>query len=257
VSDDTVRAIAALTAVSCFYAFFYTRVVARWGRFVQPLVRRLGRERSHPAREIEALGKLTAAAAAQALFGAALLLALGIHPRRIMDMPQLTQLLLASALGIAELAFSSFVSTVAMQAALAADPGGKAAWLASSRGGWMGLFLASSRVAPLWLFTLCVITYVSIEEVVFRGLIIETLRPAGATVAVGGSLIWFVAAQALHMPSARSALFPMIGGLVVGFVHGIIYWHVPNVVPLAFAHATFFIGALAVHPDAVTQPRYE
>ncbi|MFZ1218239.1 MAG: CPBP family glutamic-type intramembrane protease [Chthoniobacterales bacterium] len=253
-SDDTVRAIAALTAVSCFYAFFYTRVVARWGRFVQPLVRRLGRERSHPVREIDALGKLAAAAGAQALFAAGLLVALGIHPRRIVSMPPITQLLLACALGIAEIAFSSFASALAIKAVLAVDPRGKAAWLGPSRGGWMGLFLASHRVAPPWLFTLCVVIYVSVEEVVFRGLIIETLRPAGALVAIGASVTWFVAAQALHMPSARSALFPMIGGLVIGFVHSIIYWQVPNVVPLALAHAIFFTGALVAHVDRATPP---
>ena len=173
----------------------------------------------------------------------------GFHPARIVGTPRPAQLLFACALGIAELAFSSFVSSLAFQAALAADRTGGAAWLGSSRGGWMGLFLASARVAPPWLFALCVVTYVTTEEVVFRALLIEVLRPWGGLVAVSGSVVWFVAVQALHMPSARSAIFPMVGGLVVGFVHSVIYYQFPNIVPLALAHATFFLGAMFANTD--------
>jgi hypothetical protein len=73
--------------------------------------------------------------------------------------------------------------------------------------------------------------------------LIEALRPAGVVIAIGASVVSFVAVQALHMPSIGSALFPIVGGLVVGSVHSLIYWLVPDVVPLAIAHATFFLTA--------------
>jgi hypothetical protein len=215
------------------------------------------RDGSHPARDIDALGKLVAAAVAQAAFAAVLLIVLGVDLRGIVDMPGPMQIALGVGLGIAELGFSAFACTLALHAVLAGSGERKGDWLGPGRGGWMGQFFASARVAPRWLFTPCVFIYVAGEEVIFRAVLIEVLRPAGTVMAVGLSVMWYVGVQALHMPSARSTLFPMVGGAVVGSVHSAIYLHVPDVVPLAIAHATFFVGALVSlgGPDAAARTR--
>ncbi len=242
--EAALQAVATLVAIGCFYAFFYTHVVSRWGPLVQPLVRLLRRDGSHSARDIAALGRLGAAAVAQGAFATAMIIILGVNPREVANIPGPMQIALGVGLGIAELGFSTFVCTLAMQILLAAAGGRRDDWLGPGRAGWMGQFLAAGRVAPWWLFALCVLIYVAGEEIIFRAVLIETLRPAGAMIAVGVSIVCFVGVQALHMPSARSALFPLIGGLVVGCVHSTLYWQAPDVVPLVFAHATFFAGAL-------------
>lgn len=242
--EGALRAAATLITIGCFYVFFYTRVVARWGPLVRPMVRLLRRDRSHPAREVDAVGKLASAALAQAAFAAAMLVALGANVPGLFGVPGPVMILLGIGLGIAELGISSLVCTLALRLALGSSGGRREDWLSPGRGGWMGQFLSSARAAPPWLFGLCILMYVTGEEIVFRAIVIEAFRPAGVVVALGASLISYVGVQALHMPSARAALFPVVGGLVVGSVHGIIFWFVPSVVPLALAHATFFLGAL-------------
>jgi CAAX prenyl protease-like protein len=234
-------------AVLAFYAAFYRRVVRRWGPVVEPLVQRMGLASTRSALELEAIGKLAAAGVAQALFAAALLSVAGIDLGHALALrPGLVAL--GAALGIGELGVASFLGTalVAAGGRVGGGPAGARAWAAQARGGWMGLFSRTLAAAPAWLAVASVALYVAGEELVFRVALIGAGRGAGAVAAVGLSALLFVAAQAFNMPSARAAAFPMIGAAVVGLVHGVLFWQVPDALPLVAAHLTYFAGALAL-----------
>lgn len=238
-------------AVLAFYAFFYRVVVRRWGPVVEPLVERLGLAATRSVRETEAIGKLGAAGVAQALFAVVLLVVLGTDPGEIMGLdPDL--LALGALLGFGELALASMLGTVAIRIYLLRSPGGAAAWLAQGRGGWMGQFGATVAAAPRWVAVASVSLYVAGEEVVFRGIVIDAMANAGALAAVAVSMLLFIAAQAFNMPSVRAAIFPMVGALVVGLVHGVLFWQTSDVAPLVVAHLTFFAGVLVL--DGAPRP---
>jgi membrane protease YdiL (CAAX protease family) len=245
-------ALLACLAVLGFYACFYRTVVKHWGVLVRPLVRRSGIEATSPLREIESMSKLAAAGVAQALFAAALMAGAGVDLSAVLGHGPPPELVaLGVVLGVGELALASLLCAAVVEVALATttperrrDVQGR--WLAESRGGWMAQFSATLQVGPAWFAVGCVGLYVAGEELVFRGILIELLRPQGAAVAIGASLALFTTAQGFHMPSLRAALFPVIGATVVGLVHGLVYWHAPGVLPLVVAHLTFFLGTLAL-----------
>jgi Type II CAAX prenyl endopeptidase Rce1-like len=242
-----------------FYAFFYRTVVRTWGRPFQRFIDRLGVGASHGVRDVQATAKLGAAGVAQAAFAVALVAALGIHPDRLAG-PGLrpSTILIGAALGLAELAVASVLCTCVLEVAVlrSGTPLTERRWLAHGRGGWMGQFGATVVTAPAWLALASIGLYVAVEEVVFRGILIELLRPLGGAAAVGIALLLFVAVQAFNMPRLRGALFAMVGAAVIGVVHGLLYWRVPDVVPLIAAHLSFFVGALwlAVRPRPAVWP---
>ncbi|WP_164003028.1 type II CAAX prenyl endopeptidase Rce1 family protein [Pyxidicoccus caerfyrddinensis] len=237
-------------AVVAFYAFFYRSVVKRWGAVVQPLIDRLGMQESHSTREVEAVAKLTAATVAQLGFAVVLIAVTGVGTRDLVgDWTRVDVLVLAAVLGIGELALSGLLcAAIVVGSGADADParGGAAAWLAQGRGGWMSQFRATVRIAPRWLAAATVILYVSVEEIVFRGVTLTVLRGVDSEVAIAVSVALFMLVQVFNMPSLRGAIFPMGGALVVGVTHSIIYTQAPGVLPLAVAHSTFFLGALAM-----------
>ena len=55
----------------------------------------------------------------------------------------------------------------------------------------------------------------------------------------------FIAVQVFNMPSWHSAMFAVLGALVIGLVHGGLYLAVPNLLPLIIAHmVTFAVSVL-------------
>jgi membrane protease YdiL (CAAX protease family) len=110
----------------------------------------------------------------------------------------------------------------------------------------MAQFGATIRVAPQWFALFIIGLYVAGEEIVFRGVLVNMLRPAGALLAVAVPTAVFAGVQMFHMPTARAAIFPVAGALVVGTVHGIIYLLVPALLPLMLAHAVFVVGAVTI-----------
>jgi len=255
-------AAAAGLSVLCFYAFFYRSVVARWGGAVQWVLRPLQLERLHPVRHVDAVGKLAAAAVAQLLFAVALFWALGARWGEIVGqhaavIPE------AALLGAGELALTSLICTLIVEVASArrgpARETVRREWAAQTRGGWMSYFLLTMRAAPPTVALGSICLYVGVEELIFRGLLIPALLDAGlgGTGSVASSGLLFVGVQALAMPSRRAALFPMVGAAVIGVVHGILFLHVPDVIPLAVAHVAFFAAAMSLaRPQAarVTNP---
>jgi membrane protease YdiL (CAAX protease family) len=242
-------AVVAALAVLGFYAFVYRIAVKRAGPPVRAVVALLHLDARHPVREVEAVGKLAAAAAAQLLFAAVLMTVLGIRLDSVIGFqPHLV--LVGSVLGIGELALAGFVSTVVLQvAALASGQDATDDWLRQGRAGWMRYFTATMSTAPPWLAAAIIALYVGVEELVFRGILITAASSYGAAVACALSTTLFVAAQAFGMPSLRAALFPVAGAAIVGPVHAILFWHVHDVLPLIAAHLVFFTGALRLATD--------
>jgi hypothetical protein len=243
--------LAVTIAVLAFYGFFYRKVVRHWGWLAELVVARLRLGSTRSVREIEAIGKLMAAGVAQALFVATLVLVLDIDLGAITGLsPDL--LVLGAVLGFGELALASFLATVVVQLDLhwRSDERAVGSWIAQGRGGWMGQFAATVAAAPPWFAVASISLYVAGEELLFRGIVIDTTAGAGAGIAVALSLALFVVVQAFNMPSVRAATFPMVGAVVVGVVHGILFWQTYDVVPLIVAHLTFFAGALVLLPPA-------
>jgi hypothetical protein len=240
-------AVAVTLAVLAFYAFFYRKVVRHWGRLAELVVERLRLGSTRSVREIDAIGKLMAAGVAQALFVVALFPILGTDIGAITSL-NVDLLALGAVLGFGELALASFLATAIVQLELLwrSDERSVEAWLAQGRGGWMGQFAATVASAPPWFALASVSLYVAGEELVFRGIVIDAAAGAGAGVALTLSLVLFVLVQAFNMPSVRAATFPMVGAVVVGVVHGVLFWQTYDVVPLVAAHLTFFAGALVL-----------
>lgn len=246
-------AVVGCLAIALFYGLAYRVVVARWGGVAQALVDATSIEQHHSAREVEAISKLVAATAAQAAFAAALILALPRIDVVRLRTDDLALAALGALLGIVEIALASFICTVLVRATATA-PDRERQVLVQGQGGWMGQFVAIMRSAPLLLAVPTVVAYVAAEEIVFRAVVIELLRDAGAgaPTAIGVSLALYVAAQRVNMPSWRAAMFPLAGAAVIGLVHGILFWRVPTVLPLVVAHATFILGALTMPRPGAT-----
>jgi membrane protease YdiL (CAAX protease family) len=119
----------------------------------------------------------------------------------------------------------------------------------------MSQFSATVSTAPVWFAAASMGLYVSVEELIFRGILLELLRPAGAVWAIGISTVLFVMVQAFSMPGWRAAMFPMVGAAILGLVHGFLYWRVPVLLPLVVAHLTYFGGALGVMTRRDAVPR--
>jgi hypothetical protein len=241
-----IRSIIWCIAVMAFYGVFYRTVVSHWGRIVSPTVTRLRLDSSHSTRDIDAIGRLAAATIAQLLFVALMMISFSVSPLTLCAGARIDLLLVGAILGVAEFAFASFVcATIVSVMAARGQPDDVRSWLAQGRGGWMSQFSAIARSAPRWFGWPIAAIYVALEEVMFRGATMQVLRPAGVAVAVTVSALLFVIAQRANMPSWRGAMFPMIGAVIVGGVHGALYWLVPDVLPLVVAHMTFFATALS------------
>ncbi len=117
-------------------------------------------------------------------------------------------------------------------------------WLGRSRGGWIRHHLTALKVLPLWAALGLTGIQVASEELVFRGVALTWLRDAGPVVALTTSIALFVLMQAFFMSSWQAAMFPVVGGVVMGVVHGLVFWAVPDMAPLVVAHVVFFVFAV-------------
>lgn len=233
--------------VLAFYAAFYRTVVRHWGRAVHAVLRRTTLLARQPLRDIDNMSKLAAAGIAQIAFAVVLVVAEHSH-FTLLEADSLVLLVAGAALGLGELALASFLCRVLVETAMLVTPADRRSatarrWVLEARGGWMGQFGATLRVAPGWFALSTVALYVAGEELVFRAVLIGVLRPEGALVAVGGSTVLFAAVQVFHMPSVRAAMFPVVGALVIGTTHAAVFWRVPQLLPLVVAHLTFMLGA--------------
>lgn len=157
-------------------------------------------------------------------------------------------LVYGAVLGVGEMVLASFLCHLLiniLEVWRGSRAGGIEPWMAMSRSGWMRQYLRTIEVAP-WpvaLFLIC--AYVSLEEVVFRAIVIHAFLPA-RVLAFGASLLLFAAVQRLNMPSWRHGWMPFMGGLTMGVIHAALYLRTPAVAPLIVAHVTFFASAALV-----------
>jgi CAAX prenyl protease-like protein len=233
---------------------YYYAVVGLAGAFWSRRLLRLASDHfsfstGYATDELDKTVRLVVAALMQVLFCVGLVFLTGVPLAAMMwDPVDPVLLVFAVPLGIGEAAFGSFLGEVAMRAAMqlapSRVPAETSAWLALLKGGWMNLFVRAAESAPLPLVISLTILYVGVEEIVFRGIALTVFAPLGPLAAFTLALGLFVSVQCFHMPSWESALFPVVGALVLGTVHGLLFLAVPQLLPLMVAHAVFLLVAI-------------
>jgi membrane protease YdiL (CAAX protease family) len=230
---------------------YYGRVVRLVG---EPLARRVltglvdgsALARRWSLADLDGVVRLLLAGAMQAGF---VLLLVAALPVRFADLvpagwdPRL--LLLGVPLGVAEAGLATYVAYLGSRVAERLHPGRTPTtvegWLAVARGGWIRYYLRTAAAFPGWLLVAATVLYVAGEEVVFRGVLLTSAGAAPAALAIGLSTLLFAAAQVFYTPGWRTALFPLLGAVVLGIVHGCLYRTAPDLAPLIIAHATMFL----------------
>jgi membrane protease YdiL (CAAX protease family) len=227
---------------------YYRWAITAIGRATRPagrrLLDRLALVRSYTADEVESTVSLFAATVGQAIFLACSFVITEVSPGQLIPGTVRPDLLaLGALLGVGEASLASFLGYVGVRAIQASQgsSGSSREWLMMGRGGWMRFYLRTAEIAPWPLLILVTASYVTAEEVFFRGILVTFLSPHGAVLAVVGSTALFLAVQVFHMPSWRAALLPAAGGLVVGVVHGVLFLLVPDLTPLVVAHFALFL----------------
>jgi hypothetical protein len=147
-------------------------------------------------------------------------------------------------LGIGEMGASSFLCRAAIDTAIGLNLGGQRRslewWLSGAKAGWLRHHLRTIKLLPLPVSLAIVGMQITAEESMFRGVMIELLSPMGLSVAACISCGLFVFMQFFHMPSWHSAIFPVIGAIVLGTVHTVLILAHCDIEPLIIAHLTFF-----------------
>jgi membrane protease YdiL (CAAX protease family) len=148
-------------------------------------------------------------------------------------------------LGVGEAGLASQLALLASRVAELWRPGRTPVtvegWLSVSRGGWIRYYLRTAEAAPVWLLVAASALYVSGEEIVFRGIVISCLAGLPTPLAVTVSVLLFALVQVFYTPGWQTALFPVIGAVVVGIVHGSLFVMVPDLTPLIVAHLSMFL----------------
>lgn len=235
--------------ISAAIFIYYYLLVSRLGPVSRPLAEMLGLGKRYPVRDISAVVNLPVAALAQFLFSLVLIAITGVSvgPLLIGEFQPIL-MLYGILLGIGEMALATFLCLVAIQIAMKVAPAGSAPqnqnWSVIARGGWMRYHMKTLEVAPMPLATLSILLYVGVEEMIFRPILITYFLPQGAGVALICSVFFYVLVQVFHMPDWRAAMFPIIGALVIGIFHGLLFLAVPSLLPLVIAHFVFFIAAV-------------
>lgn len=114
-------------------------------------------------------------------------------------------------------------------------------WMAVANAGWIRHHKHTLRVLPFWIALLIITMQIGSEEIIFRAVLTNVFIQYGTAFAFITSTILFIFMQTLHMPSKTSAMFPVIGAIVMGITHEFLYLEEPSVIPLIISHLTFFI----------------
>jgi hypothetical protein len=244
------QVLAVVILVLAYYGLVVQRIGDYPARFLLPIaIDRFHAAQRYSADELDSMLRLFIAGVMQLIFCCILIMVAGIDPMNLIPHNfEPVLVVYGMLLGIAESAVGSFLAYLGIQIAVKIDPKSvpcdESAWLTISRGGWIRFFIKTSEAAPIWLALLLATLYVSVEEIVFRGVLIDFLKQGGVMVALGGSVALFVVVQVFNMPSRYSAMFPVLGAVVIGIVHGSMYLAVPNLLPLIIAHMIFFVWSV-------------
>jgi Type II CAAX prenyl endopeptidase Rce1-like len=238
--------LACVTAAVFGYYYFYLHGLLR---FAHTLSKRIAARTHRTFSEVTGIVELSLCATSHVVFCTALLFAMGVTPRALMMHPVgPVTVLFGILLGIAEMGLASFLCRLAIETTKLAMPEkvprDLTNWLTIAKGGWMRHHLRTLEVAPWPLIAVLLVLQISSEEIVFRGVVANVASAGGAVAAVAASALLFSIIQGFQMPSWQSAMFPIIGGVVMGIVHGMLYMAVPNIAPLVVAHLAFFAFAI-------------
>jgi Type II CAAX prenyl endopeptidase Rce1-like len=250
-----VHALAMIAVLLVYYRWLFVKALdaLRTRMRIPPLDRRF------PARDVDGAVRLVLAATLQAMFFAvlyAIYLPESLHLSSLDASPAL--LALAIVLGVGEMGLATLLGLSAIQVTDLIDRFRRLPptdWPVVARGGWMQQYLKVVVVFPRWAVAATLLGYVGFEEAIFRGLIISVFAPMGDGLALVISVCTFVLVQTFHTPGWRTAMFPAIGAAVMGTVHGLLFLAVPSIVPLAVAHAAFFVASLSVSCNLARQRR--
>ncbi|MCB1828189.1 MAG: CPBP family intramembrane metalloprotease, partial [Coxiellaceae bacterium] len=141
------------------------------------------------------------------------------------------------------------VSTLFCQAAmllcesyqLKEAPKGLDAWVTVARGGWVRHHIDVVELLPTIIAFSIVLMQLTAEETVFRGILLNVLQAHGVYFAIFTSTLLFIVMQAFQMSSIYAAMFPMIGAVVMGVVHSILFVKYHLLLPLILSHFCYFV----------------
>lgn len=252
--DATWTTLVGGAALAFAIAAYYWLVIATVGEYTAQrllgfVLNRSGGARTHSVDEVDSTLRLGIAVVFQASFCACLVAATRTD---IVDavFGDLSPILIVYGviLGVSEAALGSYLGHVCMRIAMKVAPARVPAttreWLAIAKGGWMRLYMNTARVAPIAVVIALTFFYVSVEEIVFRAVVIEYFDAWGAVVAIAVSTFMFMLVQVFHMPSWHAAMFPVVAASAIGVVHGALYFAVPTLAPLVVAHFVLFVVAV-------------
>ena len=150
-------------------------------------------------------------------------------------------ILYGTILGIAEMGFSMTLCMLAIRLSQCEN-----SWAVLTRAGWIRHHFHTIKLLPRSVALVIIFLQLSAEEIFFRGIMLNALFSYSQTIAATASISLFIYMQTFHMPSKITALFPVIGALVLGITHTLLYFILPSLLPLIVAHLVFFVSAVLI-----------
>jgi len=228
-----------------YYGIFTKRILRFSFLMEKTVLDHIKASRRYSVSERNSITSLTLLGIFQLVFCYMLSLITGFNLMELLpsDLPSI-YLIYGILLGIGEMALASFIVHIIIFTAARTDRAEEISafryWMTQSKGGWLRQFDDCIKILPLPALILIVSLYIIVEEIIFRGILIKFFEASGSGIALGVSVFFFVLIQVFHTTSWRNALFPVIGALVVGILHGILFLSVPVILPLIIAHLFFF-----------------
>lgn len=108
-------------------------------------------------------------------------------------------------------------------------------------GGWLKSYEYIKVIAPPYIFMPAIVLQLTCEEIIFRGIFINYFINFGVLYTIITSTLLFALMQIFLIPTIRGALFPVIGALLMGMVHGYLFLVIDSLWPLVFSHMIFFM----------------
>lgn len=206
---------------------------------------RLSFGQRHSLGDIEGLTTLVVSVVMQIMLFFALALCVDFDLSQFFTEPfQPVLLLFGAVLGIGEMALASLLGLIAMRVAMVIAPASPTRlhhWYVLVNSGWMRLFNKAIELLPRPASFVLVGLYVAVEEMIYRGIVLTVLLPLGEVWAVLISTAIFAGYQLFNMPTLRAAMFPVVGAVMMGLVHGWLYVTIPDIWPLVVAHIVYFM----------------
>lgn len=107
--------------------------------------------------------------------------------------------------------------------------------------GWLRSYENLKKLTPIYISYPLIFMQLSCEELVFRGIFLTDFIKFGMMKAVFGSMVLFTVMQLFLMPTLRGALFPVVGAILMGLVHGFLFLSLHSLWPFIISHSVFFL----------------